>query len=168
MGHPDMSKPRSAIPDGYHSLSGGTTDWGCFRPVAARNRSIMVDFDYPRLLSSGISRERRKGRKNQEIRSSSPSTIPIHHSRGEEASTRLHRENKLQRLRLPTRDSHRDFVGTFLLPAQASRGEDVSSLRLGRRNEVTSIIIIIIIIIYRAIRQSIPLGMLVLYRIELS
>ncbi|RWW39441.1 hypothetical protein BHE74_00055233 [Ensete ventricosum] len=33
------------------SLSGGTIDWGCFRLVTIRNRSIMVDFDCRRPLS---------------------------------------------------------------------------------------------------------------------
>ncbi|RWV99274.1 hypothetical protein GW17_00037825 [Ensete ventricosum] len=36
-----------------------------------------------------------------------------------------------------TRASRRGFVGRFLLPVQASQGEDVSSPCAGRRNETT-------------------------------
>ncbi|RZR71655.1 hypothetical protein BHM03_00006237 [Ensete ventricosum] len=33
------------------SLLGGTVDWGCFRLVIARNRSVMVDFHRRRLVT---------------------------------------------------------------------------------------------------------------------
>ncbi|RWW57539.1 hypothetical protein BHE74_00035664, partial [Ensete ventricosum] len=49
-----------------HPLSGDTTDWGGFRPITARNRSVTVDFDHCRLLPGSISQGRR-GRREEEI-----------------------------------------------------------------------------------------------------
>ncbi|RRT39396.1 hypothetical protein B296_00030216, partial [Ensete ventricosum] len=48
-----------------HPLSGDTTDWGGFRPITARNRSVTVDFDHCRLLPGSISQGRR-GRREEE------------------------------------------------------------------------------------------------------
>ncbi|RWV97834.1 hypothetical protein GW17_00039352 [Ensete ventricosum] len=49
-----------------HPLLGDTTDWGGFRPITARNRSVTVDFDHCRLLPGSISQGRR-GRREEEI-----------------------------------------------------------------------------------------------------
>ncbi|RWW56259.1 hypothetical protein BHE74_00037037 [Ensete ventricosum] len=84
-------------------LSDGTTDWGYFHLIIARNRSVMIDFDRRRPLSGGISRGRRKKREkkreNLEIWCCCPLTIPIGLPRGEEALARLPVENKLRRSR---------------------------------------------------------------------
>ncbi|RWW51883.1 hypothetical protein BHE74_00041730, partial [Ensete ventricosum] len=37
-------------------LSGGTADWGCFRSVTTRNRSVTIDFNCRWPLSSGNGR----------------------------------------------------------------------------------------------------------------
>ncbi|RRT74236.1 hypothetical protein B296_00032547 [Ensete ventricosum] len=85
---------------------------------ATHYQLITVDFDYRCPLLGGINRGRRKKREkkreNLKIRHRSPSTILIRRPWGEEASARLHGENKLWRL------------------------NDVSSLYVGRRNDVSS------------------------------
>ncbi|RWW81962.1 hypothetical protein BHE74_00009608 [Ensete ventricosum] len=47
--------------DGYRSYrvrTGPLADWGCFRPVTTKNRSVMVDFNLHQLLSGGNGRFR--------------------------------------------------------------------------------------------------------------
>ncbi|RWW71885.1 hypothetical protein BHE74_00020344 [Ensete ventricosum] len=87
----------------------------CFLPVTTRNRSATVDVDRRWPISGGISRgrkkKREKKRENLEIWLCSPDPRPW-------TSRRYRGEKKMM----------------FLLPAQASRGEDVFSLRVGRRN----------------------------------
>ncbi|RWV80310.1 hypothetical protein GW17_00058444 [Ensete ventricosum] len=55
----------------YRPLPGVTVNWGCYRPVTARNRSITVDFDRHRLLPYDISRGRigRRDRRGRTWRS---------------------------------------------------------------------------------------------------
>ncbi|RWW54235.1 hypothetical protein BHE74_00039195 [Ensete ventricosum] len=52
----------SPLADQYANglLPGGTTDWGCFRPVTTRNQPVMVDFDRRRPISRGINRGTKK------------------------------------------------------------------------------------------------------------
>ncbi|RRT75052.1 hypothetical protein B296_00027151 [Ensete ventricosum] len=96
------------ITDGYgpylvvridHMLSGDTINWGCFHLVITRNRPMTVNFDRCCPQSGGISRGRRKKRKGEPR---DPTLLslddPDHRPRGEEASMRLHGENKLRRL----------------------------------------------------------------------
>ncbi|RRT60004.1 hypothetical protein B296_00022702 [Ensete ventricosum] len=47
-------------------LSGGTADWGCFRPVTTRNRLVTIDFDRWRSISGGINRGREKEEEGEE------------------------------------------------------------------------------------------------------
>ncbi|RWW81320.1 hypothetical protein BHE74_00010295 [Ensete ventricosum] len=89
-----LSSLMSVEADRYadHPLPSGTTDWGCFRPIAAQNRSVTIDFDHHRPLLGGISRGRRKKREkkkeNLEIQHCFPLTIPIRRPRGEETRVR--------------------------------------------------------------------------------
>ncbi|RZR99822.1 hypothetical protein BHM03_00029446 [Ensete ventricosum] len=89
-----LSSLMSVEADRYadHPLPSGTTDWGCFRPIAAQNRSVTIDFDHHRPLLGGISRGRRKKREkkkeNLEIRHCFPLTIPIRRPWGEETRVR--------------------------------------------------------------------------------
>ncbi|RWW04695.1 hypothetical protein GW17_00032068 [Ensete ventricosum] len=47
-------------------LSGGTTDWGCFRPIITQNRSVIVDFDHRWPVSDVISRGKEKEEEGKE------------------------------------------------------------------------------------------------------
>ncbi|RRT51524.1 hypothetical protein B296_00051071 [Ensete ventricosum] len=85
------------------SLPSGTINWGCFRPVTTRNRSITIDFDHRRLLSGGNNRFR-------------PSAADISRGREKEEEGEEEEEKKRENLEssatLPIRRH-----GRFLLPA---------------------------------------------------
>ncbi|RRT56855.1 hypothetical protein B296_00047597 [Ensete ventricosum] len=91
-----------------HQLSGGTTDWGCFRPVTIGIRPVTVDFNRRRLLSGGNGRfqpsltdfegyQPREGEEKPRVRHyfrpHDPSDF-FSPTRGEEMSPRVGRRNE--------------------------------------------------------------------------
>ncbi|RZR80875.1 hypothetical protein BHM03_00006980 [Ensete ventricosum] len=65
-------------------VQGNTIDWGCFRPVTARNRSVTVDFDCLHPLPSGIGYGEKEGEARK--KEGQPQTVSPFN---DEATTRL-------------------------------------------------------------------------------
>ncbi|RRT52121.1 hypothetical protein B296_00044977 [Ensete ventricosum] len=105
--HPYRAVHTSPLADrnADHPLLGSTADWGCFRLVTTRNRSVTVDFD------GGCYRavRKKKREKNKEnLESDAALPILIRHlraisspragflpTRGEESSTHVGRRNEV-------------------------------------------------------------------------